>query len=153
MPDRGIAPVIGIVLIVGLTALLGTAVGVMATGIGPTDPPPEVRFTGEYDAEQRLITLQHAGGEVIAVDRLRLRVEVDDEPLEHQPPIPFFAARGFESGPSGPINPASDGDWAPGEIARFGIATTNEPIPSTDATVTVIVLVDDLVVAEVKLTP
>lgn len=84
----------------------------------------------------------HRGGPTLAVADLRLVVRVDGTPLRYQPTLPFFAARGFHAGPTGPFNSASDGRWSPGERASLTLASTNAPDVEPGDTVTVRVVVD-----------
>ena len=67
------------------------------------------------------------GGDPIDVSDVRLSVRVDGEALSEQPPVPFFSASGFEPGPTGAFNSASDGVFEPGERARLSLAATNAP--------------------------
>ncbi|QZY00980.1 type IV pilin [Halobaculum rubrum] len=73
------------------------------------------------------ITLTHRGGDTLDVRRLRVVIRVDGSRLRHQPPVPFFAARGFDSGPTGPFNLASDHAWSAGESTSVTPAGTNHP--------------------------
>lgn len=129
MADRGI----------GRTAVLVTlAVGAVATavvmGLLPTTPSVAAA-TLTVDGDR--LVLDHRAGDPIDVARLDMLVRVDDEALAHQPPVPFFAARGFHPGPTGPFNAASDGSWEPGERASVRIASTNHPVPRAGDRVTV----------------
>ena len=81
-----------------------------------------------------------------------VRVAVDGEPLTHQPPVPFFAARGFHGGPTGPFNVAADPSWTVGETASLRVAATNSPELRVGTTLTVRVLVDGQVVAVAETT-
>ncbi|MFC7136383.1 hypothetical protein [Halobaculum litoreum] len=60
------------------------------------------------------LTFVHAGGDAVDVTDLRLVVLVDGERLRYQPAVPFFAQRGFRSGPVGPFNRAGDARWTTG---------------------------------------
>lgn len=151
MSDRAIAPVIGVLAMVGITVVLAASV---AMAIGDVPLPIEqvdLRVTGTFDPDSREISLRHAGGDPVSIDALDLHVGVDDEPLVHQPPVPFFAATGFVSGPTGPFNPSSDEIWAAGEAGSFRIALTNDPVPTADSTITVRVAVGDRIVARLEL--
>ena len=64
-------------------------------------------------------------------------VRVDGDPLRHQPPVPFFSARGFRPGPTGPFNAAADPTWTVGERASVRLASTNHPRIVAGARVTV----------------
>lgn len=73
------------------------------------------------------VIFTHRGGSPIDVTTLRIQIIVDGRPLDHQPPVPFFAAQGFRGGPSGPFNSATSAMWHTGERASFHIADTNSP--------------------------
>lgn len=81
--------------------------------------------------------MTHRGGDAVVPADLRVRVRVDGEPLAEQPPVPFFAAEGFESGPTGPFNSATDGEWRAGETGSLRVADTNDPSLRPGATVEV----------------
>ena len=125
--SRGLSPVVGTVLLVALTVGLAATVGAMALGTETPDPAPHVRLTLSADAATDRIAITHEGGDPVPVEALRVEVAVDGEPLARQPPVPFFAAEGFRSGPTGPFNSATDGPWLAGETAGFRLAGTNEP--------------------------
>jgi hypothetical protein len=128
---------------VGLVLALTVAVasGGVAVSTVP-DPGPRAALALRADAATDALTLRHRGGDPLDVEAVDLRVRVAGRPLSHQPPTPFFAARGFRSGPTGPLNPASDPRWTPGERARFRLAATNAPRLDPGDRVTVTVLVD-----------
>lgn len=130
---------LGAVLLVGLAVTLTTGVGVAvldveggsagAGGLGAGDDlaaPATASLSAEATADGRIRVL-HEGGDALDIRELDVRIRVDGEPLEHQPPVPFFSAEGFYSGPTGPFNPASDPDWRAGESASLAIAGTNAP--------------------------
>lgn len=150
--DRAISPVIGtitlVLLTILLTAIIGTTV-VGSTGLGPDSAVSPVAMSASAD-DSGSITLTHDGGSAIDVERTSVRVSVDGEPLERQPPVPFFSARGFEPGPSGAFNSASDGPWSVGEETSFTVAGTNAPALTPGATVEVRILRDDRVLASAE---
>jgi FlaG/FlaF family flagellin (archaellin) len=123
---RGLSTVVGVVLIVALTVLAATTVGVVTT-LDPGTVVPTTRLSVSADAGSDRIALTHRSGDTLDVSELSVLVAVDGEPLDRQPPVPFFAARGFESGPTGPFNAASPADWSAGQRASFRIASTNAP--------------------------
>lgn len=134
---------------VGLTVLLAGVVTVAVTGLGPRTSAPQVALEASADAATGRVTLEHVSGPPLDVRRLTLRVEVDGEPLAHQPPVPFYAAEGYSGFPSGPFNPAADPAWSAGETASFRVAaTTNEPPLTAGAELTVTVIRDDQLVAQ-----
>lgn len=132
MTDRAVTtgPPVGIVV----ALVLGTAVA--AVGLGAIPGTPTVAgATLAVDGDRLILT--HRAGEPIDVRRLDVVVRVDGTPLRHQPPIPFFAARGFRPGPTGPFNAAADPTWEVDERGSIRVATTNRPALVAGARVTV----------------
>lgn len=128
-PDRGAASVLAVLLLVSVTAL--GAIGVATTvPDGPSDATPRAVLSLSVDAATDRIGVVHEGGDAIDPDRLTLRITVDGDPIAHQPPVPFFAARGFISGPTGPFNSATEGYWTAGQVAGLRLASTNTEIPA-----------------------
>lgn len=101
------------------------AIGVMAVPTPAAAPQAALELSVDAGADR--IELTHLAGDALDAEALRLTVQVAGEPLTHQPPVPFFAARGFRSGPTGPFNPAADPRWTAGETASFRVASTNAP--------------------------
>ncbi|AUV80436.1 type IV pilin [Salinigranum rubrum] len=145
---RGLAPLAGVVLVLVTFCLAATVSGaVLASGHDVSgDLSPRVSLSLAVDGDS--LALTHRGGDALDVTALRLVVTVDGEPLAHQPPVPFFSARGFHPGPTGPFNSAADPRWAAGETASVRVAGTNQPTLEAGGTVTVRVYVDDALVAE-----
>ena len=150
MADRGVAPVLGVVLLVGVTVGLGVAVAA-AVPPEPAQPAPTVSLGLEADVSGE-VRLTHRGGDALDPEALRVRVTVDGDALAEQPPVPFFSAHGFESGPTGAFNSATTGTWRAGETASFTVAATNSPTLSTGATVRVRLYSDGGRVADVTTT-
>lgn len=151
MTGRAIAPVLGVALLVAITLLLAASV---AVALGTVDLPGTTHHAtigGTIDAETNAITLEHRGGDPLDVRDIDLVITVDGVPLRNQPPVPFFAAAGFVSGPTGPFNPATDDTWSAGEAGSIALAGTNHPLPDEDATVAVTVRRGEAVVARVEL--
>ncbi|WP_254536562.1 type IV pilin [Halomarina litorea] len=142
--DRASAPLAS-VLLVALVVLLAAGVGTTTLAVEPPDPPPAAAFDVDADASGR-IAVTYLAGDPLPVEDLSVRVRVDGSPIAHQPPVPFFAARGFESGPTGPFNSAWGGSWEPGATGAFSIAGTNTPL-SEGSVVEVRIVVDGSVVA------
>jgi FlaG/FlaF family flagellin (archaellin) len=118
------APVAGVLLIAITVALAGGVATAALDGPGASPPPSAVLSLSATDDR---IAIEHRGGDPIDVSAVTVRVSVDGEPLDRQPPIPFFSASGFRPGPTGPFNAASDDTWRPGETATFRVAGTNDP--------------------------
>ncbi|MFB6111545.1 MAG: type IV pilin [Halobacteriaceae archaeon] len=119
----------GVGTIVGIAVALtiGTAVGGVGLAVLQAGDPPETGAFGVTVGAGGQVTLHHRGGPALDVRTLTIEVYVDGRPLASQPPIPFFAARGFRGGPGGPFNSAADLRWTVGERASFRIASTNTP--------------------------
>jgi len=146
--SRAVSPVVGTLLLAAITVIAATAIGAVAT----TDPGavvPTARLSVAADADADRIALTHESGDTLDVDDLSVRIRLDGEPLDRQPPVPFFAAPGFESGPSGPFNSASDDEWTAGETAGLRVASTNDPGLSPGTRVEVTVTTDAGTVATV----
>lgn len=146
---RGYAPV-AVVLLVAVTVLAAAGVLVALPELS-AEPPPKRAVVVEATGDGR-VTLTLVSGPQIDASDLDVRVVVDGEPLRHQPPVPFFAAHGFRSGPTGPFNLAADSTWRVGETATFRVATTNSPSVSRGADVTVELRIRGSVVAVAKTT-
>lgn len=154
MADRGVSPVVGVVCLTAVTAVLAAVVGTAVLGATPqasTPPATSASFgvTAEPTGE---VTLVHRGGDSVDPEAIELFVRVGDEPLEWQPPVPFFSARGFESGPTGAFNSATTDTWEAGEAASFTVAGTNDPELRAGETVAVRISIDDRSVSTVETT-
>jgi hypothetical protein len=119
-----------VILLVALTVALAAVAGVAVTAVGTTDEvagdrPVVLSLSVDPGADR--LTFVHRAGASLDARRLALRVRVAGTPLDHQPPVPFFAARGFRAGPTGPFNVAADPDWSAGERASLRLASTNAP--------------------------
>lgn len=139
------SPVVGVSLLALLAVLSAAVVGAAALEAVPEGGVDTTRASLELraDAATDRLVLHHRGGDPLRVSDLRVRVTVDGEPLARQPPVPFFSARGFVSGPDGPFNAAHEGRWRAGERASVTLASTNSPQLTDGATVAVTVYLDD----------
>ncbi|MFB6256514.1 MAG: type IV pilin [Haloplanus sp.] len=119
---------------IAFAVVAGTAVAAASLGAIPA-APTTAGITLAVDGDRLLLT--HRAGDPVDVRRLDVTVRVDGTPLRHQPPVPFFSARGFRPGPTGPFNAAADPRWAAGERASVRLASTNRPRLVAGARVTV----------------
>ncbi|MFC4359552.1 type IV pilin [Halobium salinum] len=129
---------VGVALLLALTVVTAGSVGAVlvdraASTVG--EPAPTVALSLSVEGDR--LTVTHEGGAALDTRRLRLVVTVDGEPLAHQPPVPFFSARGFAPGPTGPFNVAADQGLTAGESAGFVVAGTNSPALEPGSTVEV----------------
>jgi len=155
---RGTAPVVGIVALLAVGLLLGGVVAAgaeaVATATGQdigadgADAPGSIAVSLRVEGDT--IALTHEAGPDLPISEVRVVIAVDGTALDHQPPVPFFAARGFHAGPTGPFNVASDGTWTAGETASVRVAGTNHPEPAPGRTVSVTIYVGDERVAAVR---
>lgn len=148
--SRGAAPVVAVALLVLLAVTLAGALAAGLASVGSPDPPPRAALDLAVDADAARVTLTHLGGETLDVRELRLRVAVDGTPLAQQPPVPFFTARGFRAGPTGPFNSAAAPAWRPGETASLRMAGTNAPTLTPGARIRATVYADGHVVARLS---
>lgn len=152
MSARAISPVLGTVLLVLATVVVAGAVGVVALGTTVPASPQTVAIDVRIDAGAERLTFVHRGGDPLDVRELSIHVEIGGTPLAAQPPVPFFAADGFRSGPTGPFNSASDPRWTAGETASVRLAGTNDPSLSPGARVVVKIYSGDATVTETSAT-
>lgn len=144
---RGVTPVVGVILLVGVTVVLALSVGAVLTTPDLRETP-SASLSLVVDSADDRIALTHEGGDTLDVSALDLTVEIDGTELDHQPPVPFFAADGFRAGPTGPFNSKSPDRWRAGERAGVRLADTNNPSLTGDSEVTVSLAVDGAVICE-----
>lgn len=127
MTRRGLAPVVGVALLVLVSlALAGVVLGAVSA-VDPGEPPPRAAFELDADAGADRVAVTHAGGDALDPATVDVRIEIDGRALDAQPPVPFFSARGFRPGPTGPFNAAWEDDWSAGETGSVRVASTNSP--------------------------
>ncbi|RLM71464.1 type IV pilin [Halorubrum sp. Atlit-8R] len=141
------APVAGVLLIAITVVLAGGVAAAALDGPSATVPPSAVLSLSATDDR---IAVTHRGGDPIDVTAVRVRVSVDGEPLDEQPPLPFFSAAGFHPGPTGPFNSAGDDTLRVGETAAFRVADTNDPTLEPGRRVTVEITADGRPVATLE---
>jgi len=128
---RALSPAVGTVLLLAITVTLAGTIAFAAGGISSpatsTIGSDNPTLSLEADAEADELRFEHEAGPPIDVDGVDLAVEIADEELSHQPPIPFVGAPGYRTAPDGPFNAAGDQRWEPGETATLTLASTNEP--------------------------
>lgn len=137
MSERAASAIPATVLLIMMTVALGVG---LAVASGPVhamgadachDGPIAVALT--VDGSQ--LQLTHLAGPSVDLAAVDATIMVDGTPLRHQPPLPFFAARGFRAAPTGAFNSGSDGVLSVREQATLQIARTNAPVPHPPADV------------------
>lgn len=146
---RAVSSVVGVVLLVVLV-VIGAGTMSLALSTQPADPAPMASFELAVDADTDSLSITHLGGEAIELAATTVQVEINGTDLSHQPPVPFFAATGFESGPTGPFNSASDDVWRPGETGTLALASTNDPGLTQNSTVTVRIIAGGTEIATLR---
>jgi len=148
--------VLGTVLLVAVTVVAAAAVGTIAFALPPGGDPAgdssaqRAALSLAVDASVDRVAVVHRGGDALDPTALTVRIRVDGEALTHQPPVPFFASRGFESGPTGPFNSRYEGAWTAGTTAGVELASTNDPTIDPGDTVRVRLYADDDPVADLR---
>jgi len=150
--DRALSTPVGAVALVAVTVALAVVVGSTVTGSIDGQSSTQTRFSLTVDPTADRIEIEHRGGGTIDVRELSMVVSVNGRSLDRQPPVPFFAARGFVSGPTGPFNSASDPTWTAGERGSIAIAETNAPTIDPGDKVRIRLLVNDRQVAVLETT-
>ncbi|MBX0287417.1 type IV pilin [Haloarcula salinisoli] len=147
--DRALSPVVGVVLLVGITLLLAATVSVTALGFTDelTGTAPTVsQSSGTYDRyasgggryTEQVVRITHEGGDTLTVTDIAIVVDASDAcgktgrlvnlPAEGDDPRPASKyVRGddiFDNSANsveGPIG-TDDGEWSAGETAQFRLA-------------------------------
>jgi FlaG/FlaF family flagellin (archaellin) len=123
---RATSPVVAVVMMLGLVIVGAAAVGGAVTTLETPTEPFEATLSVSADADR--LTLTHRRGPPVAVTDASVTVHIDGTPLVHQPPVPFFTAKGFRAGPTGPFNSAASDTWRAGEETSLQLAATNAPL-------------------------
>lgn len=73
--DRAVSPVIGVVLMLTATVIIGGVVASFVTGMGSgMESAPQASFNFDYDDGASNVTITHEGGATIAADQLEVKV-------------------------------------------------------------------------------
>ena len=77
--DRGVSPVIGVILMVALTVILATVLGTVVLDFagGVAEQPPQAAFDYEFDTAEDNVTITHISGD--RIDNTSLRVQINGE--------------------------------------------------------------------------
>lgn len=135
------APVVGVVTLVGIVAILAATVSVttLALADGVSEPAPTVSASGSLDARvpsgpDQVVRLVHVAGEPVSVRALELVVDATDScgkrsrivgvPTTTLGPPNYQGADIFDyfSPDGGQLEPSADGVWSAGERLRFRLA-------------------------------
>jgi len=68
--DRGVSPVIGVILMVAITVILAAVIGTFVLGLGDSlEQAPQAQLDGEYESGTGIV-LNHNGGDSLAAGDL-----------------------------------------------------------------------------------
>ena len=72
--DRGVSPVIGVILMVAITVILAAVIGTFVLGLGDSlgDSQPTAQIDVSIDESTNTTTIEHSGGDSIDSDSLRV---------------------------------------------------------------------------------
>ncbi len=152
MSNRALSPVVATVLLVVVTLVLAGTIGTVALQSTSLREPKQVAIDVSANATTDRLTFVHQAGDSLTVESLSIRIQVNGTPLDHQPPVPFFSAEGFQSGPTGPFNSATNETWSVGETASIELAGTNAPLVEPGDSVVVRIATNGIPIAEVRAT-
>ena len=76
--DRAVSPVIGVILMVAITVILAAVIGTFVLGLGDSlgdsQPTAQLSVDVNEDAASSSLSIEHAGGDSIPADELRVIV-------------------------------------------------------------------------------
>jgi len=73
--DRGVSPVIGVILMVAITVILAAVIGTFVLGLGESlEQAPQAQLDAEATGSQEL-TISHNGGDTIPEGDIRVTIE------------------------------------------------------------------------------
>lgn len=124
MSDRGVAPVIGVILLIALVAMLGGVVAAVVPGSLDDHSTTAVSIDMEVEVGNSSIVFYHRGGEKLHVPDLAVQLMIEGEPIPHQPDLDGGSQTGIHGFPGGAFNPSTE-YWYPGESSSFNLASNN----------------------------
>ena len=80
--DRGVSPVIGVILMVAITVILAAVIGTFVLGLGDSigDNQPTAQLSVDLDQDAGDLTIEHDGGDSISSETLTVIVTAGDQP-------------------------------------------------------------------------
>jgi len=77
--DRGVSPVIGVILMVAITVILAAVIGAFVLGLGDqassSAPQAQFGFSYDTDGDTSTVTIDHSGGQDVSTDEIEIRVD------------------------------------------------------------------------------
>ncbi len=72
--NRGVTPVIGVMLMIVVTVILAAAVSSYAATMGSQDAAPQATFSAEASLTDGYITLNHLGGDILSKGNTKIEI-------------------------------------------------------------------------------
>jgi len=85
-PDRGVSPVIGVVLLIAIVVVLAAVVANLVLGPSIERSPPHANFEITVDTANDKLELKHGGGGTLVADRTRIVVGIEKTDYSVEPP-------------------------------------------------------------------
>jgi len=111
--DRGVSPVIGVILMVAITVILAAVIGTFVLDLGQSagNSAPSASLTVDADTGTSNMTISHKGGDAIQPDSTRILVESGSESATFST---FSGGDAFAVGDQATVNLTNGGnglDW------------------------------------------
>ena len=107
--DRGVSPVIGVILMVAITVILAAVIGAFVLNLGgDLEQAPQAQLSVEVNDAANGVILTHNGGDALNVDDLRIAGDLSTGP--------FTGLSGYASGDQ----------FSVGDEAQLGGSSGNE---------------------------
>ncbi|AKH98112.1 type IV pilin [Halanaeroarchaeum sulfurireducens] len=106
--DRGVSPVIGVILMVAITVILAAVIGTFVLGLGEnvSSTAPQAQLTMSADASTDNITVEHKGGDAIIASEIKVKVSNESKSVTYTP----TNNEELTVGDQGVINTTNNGD-------------------------------------------
>lgn len=77
MDDRGVSPVIGVILMVAITVILAAVIGSFVLGLGDQvdSTAPQASISGDYDSTAQTVTFTHNGGDSMETSNIKVKYD------------------------------------------------------------------------------
>ena len=72
--EKGVSPVIGVMLMIVVTVILAAAVSAYSSGIENQETAPQATFAVSSDASDGTVTFEHLGGDTLFKTNLRIEI-------------------------------------------------------------------------------
>jgi len=81
--ERGVSPVIGVILMVAITVILAAVIGTFVLGLGDSlQQAPQAQLDAEATGTQE-VTLNHNGGDTLTISNLDITVDNTDATFDN----------------------------------------------------------------------